>query len=600
MIKPTTHMDHKASFFSMRSALVICLFSAVFQESLAQCTSAFSIGPNDTICINENLTLTDLSFGGTTIAFWQWSANGSQLPGGSPISSFSAPNEGVYVIELQAFDNLGAQCDPASQTVVVLGNPAVELTATEISCAEACDGGMQVTFFSDNEAAYTATWVGIGGSAPLTDLCPGIYTALITDDFGCTGPVYSIQDQLFEPVLLEANMLTGNTVQSCPGGQAIALDLDIQGGTPEVTGEYSVSWSPSTGLSASNIEDPVLSPLATNMNQTFTASITDSRGCETTAQVTLAPLTSEVGGEITIGGQPCTACEVYLLEDGVAGWDTIDHVATDVITGQYYFQVVPGITQFRLMADPDNLIYPTALQTFYGAPDPTYLWQDAFVLNSGCSILTTKDIEVIVPPTQEGQCTLSGTLWSYDGPGKLQAEFDPIPLIDVVVEKTPPGTPQGKSTTDENGEFEFQFMESDAALYTLYVNLPGIPMMETYSITIDPNDLLYAQLDLCVDIDANGIYRCGSLNVEEGSEADQKIGIYPNPNNGDFTLRTGRFEGSQITLHLFDVSGRSVHEMTLENAPSQIEMKSISAGYYTAVIRSSVGYETVPVSVLGF
>lgn len=592
-------MDHKASFSIMRSALVICLFSAVFQESLAQCTSAFSIGPNDTICINENLTLTDLSFGGTSIDGWQWSANGSQLPG-TPVSSFSAPNEGVYVIELIAFDNLGTQCDPAIQSVVVLGNPAVELTATEISCTGACDGGMQVTYFSDNEAAYTSTWVSIGGSAPLTDLCPGLYTAVITDDFGCTGPVYSIQDQLFEPALLEANMLTGNTVQSCPDGQAIALDLDIQGGTPEVTGDYSVSWSPNTGLSASNIEDPVLSPLATNMNQTFTASITDSRGCEATTQVTLMPLPSQVGGEITIGGQPCTACEVYLLKTGVAGWDTIDHVATDVVTGQYYFQVVPGITQFRLMADPDNLIYPTALQTFYGAPDPTYLWQDAFLLNTGCATVTDKDVEVIVPPTQEGQCTLSGTLWSYDGSGKLQAEFDPIPLIDVVVEKTPPGTPQGKSTTDENGEFEFQFMEADAALYTLYVNLPGIPMMETYSITIDPNDLLYAQLDLCVDIDANGIYRCGSLNVEEETEADQKISIYPNPNNGDFTLRTGRFEGSNMTVHLFDVSGRSVHEMRLENAPSQIEMKSISAGYYLVVIRSSVGSETVPVSVLGY
>jgi hypothetical protein len=600
MFKPTINMDTKTSVPSMRSVLIAFGFfslSALFHGSFAQCTSSFSFGPNDTICTGENLTLTDLSFSTNGIGGWAWSANGSQLAG-LPVSGFSAQAEGVYTIQLQAFDNIGTACDPASQMIVVLGNPAVELAATEISCTGACDGGMQVTYFSVNEAAYTSTWTGVGGSAPLTDLCPGIYTAVITDEYGCTGPVYAVQEQLFEPALLEANMLTSTTIQSCPGNQSIPIDLNIQGGTPGVTSGYLVSWSPSTGLSATNVEDPVLSPLSTNMNQTFTASITDDRGCQTTASFELVAVSSQLEGTVTIGAAPCVACEVSFFTDPTSAWTETFSSTTDV-DGFYHIDQISGSTNFHLMVDPDNIIYPNALQTYYNAGQPTHRWAEALELNSGCGSLLNKDIPVLTVPSHNGACTIKGTLYQ-SSTGKTQQE-DPIPLIDVVVEKTPPGTPAGRATTNVNGEFEFDLMEASDSSYVIYVNFPGVPMGQTYSITVDANDLLYDNLDLCVDVDSTVIAVCSVSGVpDQPQTTTNDISIYPNPNNGDFTLRTGRFEGTDMTMQLIDVSGRVIYEAKAENAPGQINLVGISAGYYLTVIQSATGRETLPVSVFGF
>lgn len=591
-------MDHEKPFLHSASAFIsigLILFQAVFQSTFAQCTSAFSIGPNDTICTGESLVLTDLSFSANGIGGWAWSANGSQLAG-TPVSSFSTQIEGVYTIELQAFDDLGTPCDPANQTIVVLGNPAVELTATEISCTGACDGGMQVTYFSVNEAAYTATWTGVGGSAPLTDLCPGIYTALITDDYGCTGPVYTVQQQLFEPQELQAEILSGSIIVSCPGNQPIPIDLSIQGGTPDQAGGYAVNWSPSIGLSANNIEDPMLSPLATNMNQTFTANISDFNGCQASASLQLLATSSQLQGIVTIGADPCVGCEVSFFTDPSNAWTESFSAVTD-IDGFYEIPQIPGLKDFHLMVDPDNVVYPNALQTYYSLGEPTHRWTESLQLNSGCGSSLTKDIPVLTVPSQNGTCTMRGTLYQ-SLTGKTQQE-DPIPLIDVVVEKTPPGTPAGKATTDQNGIFEFNLMEASDSAYVIYVNFPGVPMGQTYSITVDPNDLLYDNLDLCVDVDSTLISVCSVSGVPNlGVEEPSGMAVYPNPNCGDFIFKTGQFVGANVTLRLFDLFGRVVHEKTIENVPHQLEINSIPAGYYVLFIEAAGSSNTLPVSVL--
>lgn len=45
-------------------------------------------------------------------------------------------------------------------------------------------------------------------------------------------------------------------------------------------------------------------------------------------------------------------------------------------------------------------------------------------------------------------------------PALAQSSEDPIPLIDVVVEKTPPGNVVGRMRTDRNGYLRFKFLEA--------------------------------------------------------------------------------------------------------------------------------------------
>lgn len=591
-------MDYKTAVSCTRSAFIgigLIFIQSVFQDANAQCTSTFSISPNDTICIGETLVLTDLSFSTNGIGGWAWSANGSQLAG-SPVSSFSTQFEGVYTIQLQAFDNLGTACDVANQTVVVLGNPVVELTSSPISCYGACDGGMSVTYTSDNEGAYTATWAGVGGSTALSGLCPGVYTAVVTDDYGCTTPFYSVQEQLYQSGPLQAIVTNGQTIMACPGNPSVQIELQIEGGTPFPTQQYSVSWSPATGLSNSNVEDPTLTPLSTNLNQVYTATITDFHGCQTNSSFEHLADVSRLQGNVTVGSDPCVACEVMVYTNQSTAWNQIKYVTTNV-SGNYSIDSIPGETGIYIMVDPDNVFYPTALETYYGSPTHSHRWTEALQINSGCQALLNKDIQAITTPPQNGGCTMSGTLY-YSHSGKVQQE-DPIPLIDVVVEKTPPGTPVGKSTTNVNGEFEFNLMEASQSNYVIYVNIAGIPMGQTYEVTIDQGDLLFDQLNLCLNEDSTEIAVCAVSSVEDSPESTRLESFaFPNPNNGNFTLSMGKFEGSAVEVQVLDLSGRLVSNQSFGNAPNQLTFSGFSEGYYLVRLRSSDSYQILRLNVI--
>lgn len=581
------------SCFSLVLGLCFSTFSG-----FAQCNAQFDFGSNDTICVGTTLQLTDQSFSPNGIGSWQWVVDGNPLSSVISTAEYTPQEEGSIEIELTVFDGQAVCSDQTSKTIVVLGDPDYEENHTDISCYGLCDGTAQIIFDSENAAAYAATWQSTLLTDPLQDLCEGTYIAEITDVLGCTSAGTTVEVEIDEPPLLEAVIANGEVIFACPSEPGITLNLIATGGTPFGPAPYQYAWLPSSGLSQVAVEDPVLTPSAGNMNQTYSVTVTDANGCEATALVDLKPTPSDVEGNITVNGQPCIGCDVYFYKPRAGEWERLQPSTTNG-DGVYTISSVPGLSEFRLMVDPNEDLYPDAVQTFYGVSQSTHSWQGAEELSSGCGTLVQKNIEVITPPELSGQCTFRGRLFGNIGTNKVETE-DPIPLIDVVVEKTPPGTAQAKATTNADGEFEFNFIPASDTIYTLYVNIPGIPMSNTHTIQVDPQDVMYDGLDLCVSPDTTFIARCSDLISVESIEAEESKNpfVYPNPSNGNLTVASGLFENERTTMSLFDASGRLAQRWELEDAPNEIPISGLKKGFYILQLMNESDNHAIRISVV--
>lgn len=203
-------------------------------------------------------------------------------------------------------------------------------------------------------------------------------------------------------------------------------------------------------------------------------------------------------------------------------------------------------------------------------------------VNLACTDQNVLDITVLEINPQTGVCDFTGGVFFF--PGKKETE-DPIPLIDIVVKKTPPGNAVAIATTDENGLFTFLNMEVGQS-YTFYLNVPGMPMIENYSIVVSPGDVLYPDLNFYLDTISGpdaGVYTTIPPNGIQDFES--KVEIYPNPNNGAFTLvLENEFTLGLVSFEIMNVTGQLIQSEVITISGNylkkQVEL-NVAKGVYT-------------------
>ena len=216
------------------------------------------------LCFNAtNGTANAGVLGGTPAYTYTWT------PSGANVQSPTGLGAGTHIVSITDANG----CIASSS--VTLTNPAqmtAAITSTNITCFGSCNG-MAAATTGNSIGAVVYNWTG--GPGPLTtqnvtNLCPGTYSIVATDQNGCTA---SASVTITQPSQLTASIsATGNI--SCAGYSDGFATVAPAGGTPG----YTYNWLPSGGTAAT------ASSLTAG---SYTATITDSKGCITTAVVVL-------------------------------------------------------------------------------------------------------------------------------------------------------------------------------------------------------------------------------------------------------------------------------------------------------------------------
>jgi gliding motility-associated-like protein len=200
--------------------------------------------------------------GGTSPYTYAWS------PSGGTAATATAMAAGSYTVTVT--DNNGCTSTNSVAVNNSLSPSASTAVISNVSCFGGNNGSASVTI-SGGTSPYTQTWSPSGGTGTTASGLPaGTYTVTVTDNVGCIVTANAI---ITQPLQLTAS--TVKTDITCFAGTNGTATVTASGGTSP----YTYSWAPSGGTNAT------ASSLAAG---TYTVTVTDFRGCTTTATAVIA------------------------------------------------------------------------------------------------------------------------------------------------------------------------------------------------------------------------------------------------------------------------------------------------------------------------
>jgi gliding motility-associated-like protein len=198
-----------------------------------------------------------------------WTGPSGNLGSANPIT-VCPPVTSTYTCTVTNASCAGPIVVSASVTVTVTAGLTVTGSQTNSASCTACNGTATVTVtVTSGSGPFTYSWLPSGGNAATaTNLCPGTYTATVTDQTGCTGT------QTF--------LITG---PSSPASSQSSTNVSCNGGcngtatiVPNPAGTYSYTWSPNVANTAT------ASGLCAG---TYSVTATDQSGCTTTQTISI-------------------------------------------------------------------------------------------------------------------------------------------------------------------------------------------------------------------------------------------------------------------------------------------------------------------------
>ncbi len=416
-------------------------------------------GPDKSICFNAGTTIGTPAVAGNNYA-WVPATGLSSASAAQPTAN--PPRTTTYVLTVTT----PAGC-VRRDTVTVVVNPDVHITpAGPVSI---CVGGSIELDAGDGYVSYL--WSTTANTRRITVSAPGTYYVTVQDNNGCTANDTVVVNQYTPPT---AN--AGTDVIQCR-----EVNVTI-GGVPAATGgagNYSYSWSPTTGLSNPNIANPVARPQSTT---TYTLTVTDANGCTDTddISITITPTpTADAGPDVTnckgLGvqiGRPATGGSgVYTYSWspalGLSDPAAAQPVATPVATVPYIVTVSDNVTgcidkdtvivnaPLRVVANNDVItcsdIGAALGATVTGGTRPfTYQWTPAHLVSRPTSLntstFTTDTTTFVITVTDASGCIERDSMTVYvnpapiavTGPSRSICIGESITIGDSALSGTPP------------------------------------------------------------------------------------------------------------------------------------------------------------------
>ncbi len=249
------------------------------------------------------------------------------------------------------------------QTVSIANPPFPSITSfstTSPGCFGLSNGVLTVNYTAGT-APYTINWSSpisqtittAALSQSVSGIASGVYSATVTDSYGCSS---SQPVNVNQPGLL---VLMSSLNQTICAGQSTQIFASGSGGTPP----YSYSWTPNTLIGGG--PHSVTPTTTTN----YTVSLQDVNGCAPSLKiitVNVTPPLAVVGSAITICDGASTVLAPIIVSQGNGGpytysWSTSEATSSITVIGNA--PSGPTATSYTLVVD-DGCTMPGAMTVF--------------------------------------------------------------------------------------------------------------------------------------------------------------------------------------------------------------------------------------------
>jgi hypothetical protein len=345
---------------------------------------------------------------------------------------------------------------------------------------------------------------------------------------------------------LEVYVSSQNT---CPDLNTGSILLNASGNYP-----YSYLWS--TGETTSQI---------INLNDgDYLYTVTDA--CFDTIvghQIITEMVNAKVSGVIQYSGGNFNSgdAEIKLYDVNIQG---LNYISNTVVENGGMFNLNIPNGSYRLKADILNHgEYPMILNTYY---DSTYKWNEATTLTLNCGDSTFININMVeVAQQATGNGVANGNIIYVSNNKSINGI--PVTGADIIVEKTIDNSPVIETQSDTDGNYFISNIPYGD--FSIYVDIPGIPMITTHSFAINEEDSTFENLNFYVDTITNlGIYADSTLLNSSVIADNFSIKVNPNPFIDELNINYTLKNNSNVNIELFDIKGVLIKSILKNNQKS--------------------------------
>jgi len=459
---------------------------------------------------------------------------------------------------------------------------------SNVSCIEGSNGSA-LAIPSGGTSPYTYLWYGGVDNATNTGLSAGTYTITTTDYYGCTASASTV---ITQPNILDVSANAIANV-SCNGGNDGAASSNVSGGTSP----YTYAWNdgasqttvPATGLSAGTYKVIVTD----NCNNSATAfaiitqpialgitmaSSTNSGGCTANGNATAnaatggtSPYTylwSPTGGtNLAIAGLSGGTYTVIVTDI-----NSCTATATAVITQPAGSIAITMANATNVDCYGNSTGSATANTATGGTSPYSYAWSPGGETTLSISGLSAGSY--IITATDSYNCSASAPA-VITQPMVLQATT-------YVLDSTGGNSIAAVAPSGGTSPYTYAWSPITATTDTIKSLLAGL-----YTCTITDDNS--CSTSASVTIVPTGI---NEVKGDPDSYRDEKVKVYPNPNNGKFEIQivNGKLLMLNGEIQVYNILGQQVYsQLTIDNSQFIIDLSSQPAGIYLYRVISEDG-----------
>ena len=328
-------------------------------------------------------------------------------------------------------------------------------------------------------------------------------------------------------------------------GESTQLQVMADGGS----GNFSYSWTPTTGLSATNISNPVATPTQTI---TYTCTVTDNITTDSRQKtVTVTVNHHHVDGSIVIDeSHPDYRCDsipfdwfgntLYFKENGTYSFPNEAYPDGQTTHGCDTAMVVT-VTNMKYSPEPSKMVCTTENAVVFGAPDSD---ADTVAVVTNTEFFSFQ-YDFMVEETGHDECIWNTCKWEISNPSWA--------IGDTITER------------QSNG-----FYYSKCTVYVAEHNDDYVILTATMS-------------NGCNSKQSKFYLKSSFLGVGENNSAAAKVSIVPNPNNGQMRINFEDMEGL-TSVKVFDMTGNQIDAFETNVSTSlysyDYTMKQYAEGIY--------------------